>query len=315
VTSSSTPDTTRPPQRRYAADLWLLVGSGLEGRWVTGELVDALTRAFGQRCAVVRTSDLLLGVRDGRLTLRDLDGRPVATPRVVYARLASTSLSTDREITLLRQLAAMGTVLVNPIDGVLGCANKFWQLQQLVAAGLPVPDTHTYVDAPLSEVLRAGVPEPCVVKSVRGSHGDQVFLAPSGALLGEIHGSLRTEAPYLFQRYVATSHGRDLRVVVVDGRAVAAEVRCAVDGGVKANLALGGSATLCLGLHPAGEALAVRAAAAMGLAVAGVDLLFEADGGFTVCEVNANVAWREHMSKQVTPAVVAACAMRLSAAA
>ncbi|MFJ4672305.1 RimK family alpha-L-glutamate ligase [Kitasatospora purpeofusca] len=297
---------------RTGDQCWLLTGPGLLDNGIVGDLGAALEDALPGRFAVWRTDELLLGIEGGRLTLRDLGGCLLEAPRVVYARLASPDVSTDREGTLLRHLVAMGTVLLNPLEAVLAGVNKFWQLQQLALAGLPVPDTRSYAHAGLEDVIAAGVPVPSVVKSVRGQRGGQVFLAPDARMLLEVHGSLRVESPYLFQRYVSHSHGRDLRVVVVDGRAVAAQVRSAVDGGLRSNLALGATSVLCPGLHPEGEALAVRAARALGLAVAGVDLLFEADGGFTICEVNANVGWREHMS-DVTPAVVAACVARLTA--
>ncbi|MCT9089902.1 RimK family alpha-L-glutamate ligase [Streptomyces sp. ASQP_92] len=295
---------------RAATPFWLLLGGGLDQDRITAELVGGFERVLGDRSAVVRTSELVLGVSDGRLTLRDLRGTPVAPPELAYARLSTPRLSTDREITLLRHLEAMGTVLLNPIDAVLACVNKFWHLQQLAVAGLPVPDTLSYVDASMTDVLRAGVPEPCVVKSVRGHRGRRVFLARDTAMLHDIQGSLNEDAPYLFQEYVRYSHGRDLRVVVVGGKAVAAQVRVAADGGLKSNLALGGTSTPCTGLHPAGEALAVAAAEVLGLGVAGVDLLFEPDGSFTICEVNANVGWREHLH-QIVPAIAEACDARL----
>ncbi|MFI9273240.1 RimK family alpha-L-glutamate ligase [Kitasatospora sp. NPDC052896] len=299
-----------PHAPRSDAELWLLLGTGLSGRRIFGELTAAFDQAFGHRYTVVSTEDLLLGVQGGRLTLHDLTGRPLNAPKVAYARLSSPRVSTDREITVLRHLRAMGTDLLNPVEAVLACVNKFWQLQQLAVAGLPVPDTRSYADAPLSEVLRAGVPEPCVVKAVRGQRGQQVFLAPDAALLHAIHGNLRPDTPYLFQRYVAHSHGRDLRVVVVDGQAVAAQIRTAHNGDMRSNLAQGGTADLCLGRYPAGETLAIQAAKALGLGVAGIDLLFEQDGSFTICEVNVNVGWRERMTK-VTPAIVTACQTRL----
>lgn len=299
---------------RASAECWLLVGGELDSNRIVGELTAAFEHALPGRYAVWRTGELLLGIERGRLVLHGLDGRPLTAPRVAYARMSSPRLSTDREVTLLRHLVALGTVLLNPIDAVLACVNKFWQLQQLAAAGLPVPDTRSYADARLSDAIRAGVPKPCVVKAVRGQRGRQVFLAPDAGMLLDVHGSLSEESPYLFQQYLPYSHGRDLRVVVVDGRAVTAQVRSSSDGGLKSNVALGGTSVLCPGLHPQGEALAVRAAEALGLTVAGVDLLFEPDGGFTICEVNANVGWREHMS-EISPAVVAACAARLSTGA
>ncbi|MFJ8311424.1 MULTISPECIES: RimK family alpha-L-glutamate ligase [unclassified Streptomyces] len=261
---------------------------------------------------MVGSEELLLGVRGGRLTLHDLDGCELAAPRVAYARVWTPAVSTDREITLLRHLEAMGTVLLNPVDAVLACLNKFWHLQQLALAGLAVPDTQTYANAPLNAAIGTGLPQPCVVKAVRGHRGEQVFLAPDTAMLRGIQGSLDQDAPYLFQEYVAHSHGRDLRVVVVDGRAVATQVRTAVDGDFRSNLALGGTATPCAGRYPHGEELAMRAADVLGLGIAGVDLLFTPGGGFTICEVNANVGWHEQMDHRITPALLAACHARLS---
>ncbi|GGU31334.1 RimK family alpha-L-glutamate ligase [Streptomyces violascens] len=297
-----------------AAEFWFVLGAGLRGRELTGRLAEAFSAEFGDRCAVVCSKDLLMAVRGGRLALFDLDGCELAPPKLAYARVWTPAVRTDREITLLRHLEAMETVLLNPVDAVLACLNKFWHLQQLALAGLPVPDTWTHADAPLADAIHAGAPQPCVVKAVQGHRGEQVFLAPHKAMLQGIQGSLSQDGPYLFQEYLEYSCGRDLRVIVVDGQAVAAQVRTAPEGEFRSNLALGGTGRVCTGLYPQGEDLAVRAAEALGLRVAGVDLLFTPGGGFTLCEVNANVGWRAWMPG-VTPAIVSACRTRLDAAA
>lgn len=139
-----------------AADFWFVLGTGLKGRELTGRLAEAFSSEFGDRCAVVCSKDLLMAVRGGRLTLFDLDGCELDPPKLAYARVWTPAVRTDREITLLRHLEAMGTVLLNPVDAVLACLNKFWHLQQLALAGLPVPDTWTYADAPLAEAIPAG---------------------------------------------------------------------------------------------------------------------------------------------------------------
>ncbi|GAB2871252.1 hypothetical protein GCM10027074_43490 [Streptomyces deserti] len=254
--------------RDAAADVWLLLGPGLDQTRVCAELTEGFTHAFGDGCAVVGTGELLMRVHDGRLTLHRADGTAVRAPRVVYARLPTPTVSTDREVTLLRHLQFMGSALVNPIDAVLACVNKFWHLQELASAGLPVPDSVTYSDVPLGDAVGAHGFEPCVVKAVRGHRGRQVFLAPDRAMLRDVAGSLRADVPYLFQEYCAFSHGRDLRVIVVE-RAVWAQVRTATDGGLKSNVSLGGTITPCPGRHRDAEALAVRAAETVGLGVAG----------------------------------------------
>ncbi|MEE6264478.1 RimK family alpha-L-glutamate ligase [Streptomyces diastatochromogenes] len=271
----------------------------------TRALSQALERVHGPRFAVWHSDELLFGVRDGRLVLQTLGGQDVPPPKVVLVRQTPGSMSEHRELTLLRHLERLGAVLINPAAAHHRCGNKLWQLQELAAAGLPVPDTLSYATAPLAGVVRSPqVRTPCVVKPVNGRNGSSVFLAPDTELLRALSGSLAQEVPLLLQEYVAASHGRDLRVVVVDGEPVAAQIRSSRDGSLASNLAQGATAELCLGRYPEGEALAVRAAAALGLSVAGVDLLFTADGGHTLCEVNAVPGWRPRMTT-VIPAITA----------
>ncbi|MFD0392392.1 hypothetical protein ACFQ3Z_04585 [Streptomyces nogalater] len=110
---------------------------------------------------------------------------------------------------------------------------------------------------------------------------------------------------------MATSHGRTLRVIVVDGEPVGAVLHTSRDGALAANIAKGGSATPCTGRHPRAEELAVRAAGVLGLDIAGVDLLFAARDTYTVCEVNAVPGWRPELTA-VVPAITACVARRLA---
>ncbi|MFB7631896.1 RimK family alpha-L-glutamate ligase [Streptomyces sp. NPDC056149] len=288
------------------AEVWVLVREHpVPLMKATRVLAAALERAYGPRFAVWHSNELLFGVRDGRLVLQTLGGLDVPPPKVVLVRQTPGTMTQHREFTLLRHLERMGAVLVNSADSHQRCGNKMWQLQELAAAGLPVPDSLSYATAPFAGVVRSPeVVAPCVVKSVNGRNGRGVFLAPNTDLLRAVAGSLAEEVPLILQEYVAPSHGRDLRVFIVDGEPVAAQIRSSRDGSLASNLARGATAELCLGRYPEAEALAVRAAAALGLSIAGVDLLFTADGGHTLCEVNAVPGWRPRMTT-VLPALTA----------
>ncbi|GAA3190537.1 RimK family alpha-L-glutamate ligase [Streptomyces ramulosus] len=294
------------------ADVWMLVREqpSMLGN-ATQALATALAAAHGPRFAVWHTDELLFGVADGRLVLRTLGGADVPAPEVVCVRQMPGSMRDNREVTLLRHLERMGSTLVNRPDAHLLCRNKIWQLQELAAAGLPVPDTLSYATAPLEGVVR-NVAAPCVVKAVRGTKGHQVFLAPDQRLLRDVAGSLTQEVPFLFQEHVAASHGRTLRVVVVDGEPVGAVLHTSGGDALAANIGNGGSAALCSGRYPEAERIAVEAAAVLGLDIAGVDLLFTADDGYTLCEVNAVPGWRPAMTT-VVPAITACIARRLAA--
>ncbi|PNE40917.1 MULTISPECIES: ATP-grasp domain-containing protein [Streptomyces] len=280
----------------------------------TRALSQALEEAYGPRFAVWHSDELLFGVRDGRLLLQNLGGQDVPPPKVVLVRQTPGSMAQHRELTLLRHLEHLGAVLINSAAAHQLCGNKIWQFQELVSAGLPVPDSLSYATAPFAGVVRSPqVETPCVVKSVNGRNGAHVFLAPDAEMLQSLSGSLAQDVPLILQEYVAPSHGRDLRVIVVDGEPVAAQIRSSRDGSLASNLARGASAELCPGRYPEGEALAVRAARALGLTVAGVDLLFTADGGHTLCEVNAVPGWRPRMTT-VIPAILAAVEKLLAGA-
>lgn len=235
------------------ADVWLVLGAGLSDRPVTGLITEALAGEFGDRFAVVRSGELLMGAGQGGLTLRGLDGRGVAAPRLAYGRVWTPGAGVEREITLLRHLEAMGSALLNPADAVWVCLDKFRQMQRLASAELAVPETRMSAGASLEAVIGAGIPRPCVVKAVRGHRGEQVFLAPDAETLRTVHDGLAPDTACLFQEYVGHSHGRDLRVVVVDGRAAGAVLRTATGGEFRSNLALGATLTPCTGRYPQGR--------------------------------------------------------------
>ncbi|MFH8796121.1 RimK family alpha-L-glutamate ligase [Streptomyces sp. NPDC017941] len=310
-------DTARhaPTAVAAPADVWMLVRQRPAVlRRSTRELATALADAHGPRFAVWHTDELLFGVQGGRLLLRTLGGADLPAPAVVCVRQVAGPMRSDREVTLLRHLERMGSTLVNPLDAQLKSRNKVWQLQELAVAGVPVPDTLSYATAPLEGVLRSpDLRTPCVVKSVSGAKGGQVFLAPDPQLLREVAGSLTRETPFLFQEHVAPSHGRTLRVIVVDGEPVSAVLHTSHNGTLTANIAKGGTADVCTGRYPKADELAVRATRALGLDIAGVDLLFAADDTYTVCEVNAVPGWRPEMTASIAPAVTACIARRMSA--
>ncbi|MEV0299433.1 RimK family alpha-L-glutamate ligase [Nocardia sp. NPDC050710] len=288
-----------------ADDVWMMAREHPTSlRRSTQELADALEQRYGSRFAVWRTDEFVFGVRAGKLVLRTLGGADVPSPAVVLVRQVPGSMDHDREVTLLRHLERMGATLLNPLDAHLLCRNKIWQLQELALAGLPVPDTLSYATAPLEGVVRtADLGAPYVVKPVTGYQGNSVFLARGTRLLREIGPALAVTAPLVFQQYVAPSHGRDLRVLVVDGKVVAAYVRTSHNGALASNIAQGGVGSSCLGDYPRAESLAVLAARTLGLAIAGVDLLFTATDCFLICEVNSVPGWRPAMTA-VVPAIL-----------
>lgn len=189
---------------------------------------------------------------------------------------------------VLRQFELMGAFTPNPSDAILRARDKFRALQILASAGLGLPIS-VCGDSPddTDDLLTMLGPPPHVIKLREGAQGSGVILAErrsSARSLIEALATLRVN--FLAQEYIAEAEGSDLRCFVVDGQVIASMRRQAASGEFRANLHRGGRAFA----EEASEeerTLAVRAAALLGLGVAGVDILRSRRGPL-VLEVNAS---------------------------
>lgn len=125
---------------------------------------------------------------------------------------------------------------------------------------------------------------PMIIKEGRGSFGMKVYLIETEEAFYEKVEELRG-VDYLFQQFIASSRGRDLRVNIVGGAVVAAMYRHS-ETDFRANITNGGTAEV-VELTSAQKSLAIKAAKAVGAEFAGVDLLFGENEEPLVCEVNA----------------------------
>ncbi len=194
----------------------------------------------------------------------------------------------DKDKYLPRILEKRGMRLFNRAEAVELCDDKM--LTHIALAGLPMPRTFF---APLcykrggredAGAVGSALGYPVVVKECYGSLGEQVYLARDGEELAALSERLK-RLPHLYQEFIAESGGRDLRVICVGGKAIAAMKRTS-EGDFRSNLGRGGKGEK---VEPDDEAKALseRAASLLGLDYCGVDLLFGKDG-YLLCEVNSN---------------------------
>lgn len=144
----------------------------------------------------------------------------------------------------------------------------------------------------VAEVIRT-LSLPLVIKECFGSFGQQVYLAETAedvmAYTKRLAGT-----PFLYQKYIRASHGVDIRLQVVGETVVAAMKRRTRSGDFRANLTNGGTMER---YEPsaAEKEIAVEATKVLGLAFAGVDLLFaegEEKPATMLCEVNSQAHFR-----------------------
>lgn len=236
---------------------------------------------------VVKPEELeLIVTRDDRKSIL-LNGVTTPLPDFLLPRMGAGT--TYFALAVIRHLERLGVTVLNSSQSIDMVKDKLYTLQVLAASNLPVPNT-MLAKFPLDiDIVAKQIDFPVVVKTVTGSMGSGVYLSESRANFQELMSLIESTKPnanIILQEFISSSRGRDLRVIVVGGRAIACMQRAATDGGFKSNISRGGKGTP-YPMTPEIEMLAIEAARVLNLDVAGVDLLFAGEG-FKICEVNSS---------------------------
>ena len=209
------------------------------------------------------------------------------------AALPNFAVLLDKDILLGYFLKSRGVPVYNDPAIIDLCDNKATQYIRLAASGLPMPRTivapkvypnFSILDSGYFERVIEELKFPMIIKEGHGSFGMKVYLIEDETAFYEKVESLRG-VDFLFQEFIASSRGRDIRVNIVGGEIVASMYRHS-ETDFRANITNGGKASP-VELTETQKQLALDAANAVGAVFAGVDLLFGADEEPLVCEVNA----------------------------
>jgi ribosomal protein S6--L-glutamate ligase len=189
---------------------------------------------------------------------------------------------------VLRQFEMMGVFPVNESVAITRSRDKLRSLQLLSRKGVGMPVTG-FASKPddVKDLLSMVGGTPVVIKLLEGTQGIGVVLAETRkAAESVIEAFMGLKANIMVQEYIKEAGGADIRCFVLGDKVIAAMKRQAQEGEFRSNLHRGGSATL-VRITPEERRTAVAAAKAMGLNVAGVDLLRSARGPL-VMEVNSS---------------------------
>ena len=203
-------------------------------------------------------------------------------PRIGYS-------ITDHGVTIVRQFELMGTYVANTSDGIKNSRDKLHAAQILSSNHIPVPTAVLVRDwRDVDRAIRQVGGVPCIIKQLEGTQGGGVFLAHTEREASEIAWKVLANNPegVLVQEYIRESHGRDVRVLVVGGKVVAAMRRRAHGREFRSNFHLGGTVE-SIELPDDYARIACKAARLLGLDIAGVDLL-ESSRGPLLLEVNSS---------------------------
>lgn len=204
----------------------------------------------------------------------------------------------DKDKYLLEALTLSGIKVFNTREAIENCDDKVLTYLALAKANIPTPATYP---APLCYKPGSTVPKaalkriatelsyPIIVKESFGSLGKGVYLAKDEKELETLANRL-IDRPHLFQKFVSTSYGKDVRVIVIGGEVVGGMIRQS-ENDFRSNVAAGGRAEK-YGLSDGIKEIALKAHRALGLDYSGVDILFGKNGKPIVCEVNSNAFFR-----------------------
>ncbi|MEM7038917.1 MAG: 30S ribosomal protein S6--L-glutamate ligase [Bacteroidota bacterium] len=189
---------------------------------------------------------------------------------------------------VVRQFEVMGVFSAVNSQAIVRARDKLRSIQILSREGLGLPKTaFARKNANVDDILADVGGTPVVIKLLEGTQGLGVVLAESNkAAKSVIQAFHSIDANILVQEFIREARSTDIRAFVVDGEVVGAMQRIGAEGEFRSNLHRGGSARV-INLTHQEKLTAIRAAEALGLEIAGVDMLPSRRGPLVI-EVNAS---------------------------
>lgn len=277
-------------------EVWILFNEEIEAP--TAEAFEvrrflAEGREMGIKVKVFNPEQFDLLVTQDDLTSILIDGQPTALPDVLLPRTYVVDTGYF-PLAIIRQFERLGVCVYNNAACIEMVADKLHTHQALIEHGIPTPTTMLARFPVKIDLIEEKIGFPIVVKTLLGVNGTGVFLMEDHETFTDFMALIAETKPdvqLIFQKFIAGSKGRDIRAFVVDGQVVGSMERRARAGGFKANYSQGGSVH-AIELDEEAKRLAIKTAEVLNIQIAGIDLLFADDGGYTICEANTFPGFR-----------------------
>lgn len=251
----------------------------------TSRLVES-GKARGHEIDIIDPTKCYMNITSNRPKIYYKGGEELKGYDAIIPRLGTST--TFYGSSVLRQFEVMGVYSVNDSVAIVRSRDKLRSLQLLSRKGLGMPVT-AFANSPhaIDHVLEMVGGPPVIIKLIEGTQGLGVVLAETkSAAESVIQAFQGLKANILVQEFIAESEGTDIRCFVVGDKVVGSMLRKGREGEFRSNVHRGGSAH-AIKITPEERSTAVRAARAMGLKVAGVDIL-RSNHGPLIMEVNSS---------------------------
>ena len=179
--------------------------------------------------------------------------------------------------------------MINSSEAIDNVKDKLYTHQILAQSNLDIQNTMLLKHPIDIDFVEKNIGFPVIVKKISGSYGRGVFLCEDKKQLNQLVTMAElTKKSYdiIIQEFVKDTWGKDLRVFVVNNKVVGCMMRQSTDDDFRANISRGGEG-FPYEVNEQIEWLSSESSKALGLDIAGVDLLFQ-NGGYKICEVNSN---------------------------
>ncbi len=250
----------------------------------TTSLVNA-AKARGHAVRVIDHMKCYVGIEESNPTLH-YKGESLKDIDAVIPRIGASV--TFYGTAIVRQFEMMQVYTANSSQAIVRARDKLRSMQVLCKAGVGIPKTAFASQSSETENLIHQVGgAPLVIKLLEGTQGIGVVLAETKkAAISVIEAFYGLEANILIQEFIKESNGTDIRAFVVDGEVIGAIQRKGKEGEFRSNLHRGGKGAV-IELSKEEKSVAKKAAHAMRLSIAGVDML-QSSRGPLVLEVNSS---------------------------
>jgi len=257
--------------------------------WATSEIMKAIDRK-GVEAAYVKTPEIHLVLNstvDAVYEKKSLSEVDAAIPRI------GRSL-TQLGVMLLKQFELMKIPTTLSIQGLTTARNKYLTLQALHASGVKIPESVLIASRMKSEEPTEYLSPPLVMKLLSGTQGVGVMRVRDVKEAGPIIDTLSELDQMICLQKFLPNPGEDIRVFLVGGQIVAAMKRKAAENEWRSNIHMGG---VGIAHKPTGQEteVAIKAAEAVAVEIAGVDLITVDDQPYVI-EVNASPGFRGLLS-------------------
>lgn len=197
------------------------------------------------------------------------------------------SVSNTDSFTAEKLLIAAGSKCLINIDEVAVARSKSATYGRLAAAGIRIPKTLVFFRRTDKEYILKNLEFPFVVKPDNGFGGTGVELIHDEKELDEYLSNVKPDIAYIAQEYISTSFGRDIRVVMLNGKYFYPAKRSSNNPNeFRSNVHQGGGIVECP-IDDEIRKLCEKIASQFDLPLLGIDLLI-GDNEYVTVEVNAS---------------------------